>query len=75
MTISMSSNPNSDGMTLLFGVLYIGVFRFEKLFRLTMSYISVGLLLYAVILTGSRKSFLAAVLLIMLWIILVLKNT
>ncbi|HEF7294295.1 TPA: O-antigen ligase family protein [Bacillus cereus] len=75
MTISMSSNPNSDGMTLLFGVFCILVsLDLKKLFRLTMSYISVGLLLYAVILTGSRKSFLAAVLLIMLWIILVFKE-
>ncbi|MFE4896538.1 O-antigen ligase family protein, partial [Peribacillus butanolivorans] len=74
-TVSSTSNPNNDGLVILYGVFCMFMLiNNKKLFPIIISFVSNGVFVYAIVLTGSRKSFLAAVLLIVLWLLLVFKN-
>jgi len=73
VTVSATSNPNGDGLTMLYGIFCILTLSadLEKKWMFFLSQALIGLLLYSIVLTGSRKSFLAAALLVFLWFILV----
>ena len=73
VTLSASSNPNGDGLTLIYGIFCILTLSEGSKRKMTffVSQALIGLLLYSIVLTGSRKSFLAAVALVFLWFILV----
>lgn len=76
VTLSATSNPNGDGLTLIYGIFCILTLS-EDSKRKWMFFVSqslIGLLLYSIVLTGSRKSFLAAVVLVFLWFILVFRR-
>lgn len=73
--LSASSNPNSDGLILLFGVFCVlMLFDMRKSNRFILSLGLLGLFTYTIILTGSRKSFIALVFLLALWFILAFKD-
>jgi O-antigen ligase len=73
-TISPTSNPNGDGLILLFGIFCLLMLLDNKYpIRFIAFYVAVGFLFYAIVLTGSRKSFLFAILLVLLWLIFVFK--
>ncbi len=75
LQLSATSNPNGDGLTLLFGIFCILLlFNTKKITRLIILLGLVSLFVYTIILTGSRKSFIAAALLILLWFIVVFKD-
>ncbi len=67
--LSETSNPNGDGLALLFGVFCV-LFLAEskKVNRLIVNLSLVALFMYMIILTASRKSFLAALLLVLFWL-------
>lgn len=70
ITISATSNPNGDGLIMLFGIFCIlMILDMNKPLNFITSYISIGMLLYGIILTSSRKSFLSAIFLILMWLI------
>lgn len=72
VTLSETSNPNGDGLTLVFGIfctLYL--MDSKKIVRFISSMALVGLLTHTITLTASRKSFMAAILLIVFWLVLV----
>lgn len=69
--LSASSNPNGDGLTLLAGVFCtLILIEGNSLKRILPSLGLVGLFAYTIILTGSRKSFIVVLILIILWFIL-----
>lgn len=73
--LSPTSNPNGDGITLLFGIFCLLIlFDKNKLWKLIRTLVLLGLFLYTIILTGSRKSFIVAVLLVVLWFIIVFRD-
>ena len=75
LQLSATSNPNSDGLTLLFGIFCIlTLINPKKLKRLIGLLGIVGLFIYTIILTGSRKSFFTAISLVLLYFIYVFKN-
>ena len=68
-TIGETNNPNTLGILMVFGIIAV-LFDFESFqnqFLLKMS--SIALFSYIVILTGSRKSFLAMVIILVFWLI------
>lgn len=73
--LTQSSNPNGDGLTLLSGVFCTLILLDRtKLVKTLLSFSIVGLFVYTIILTGSRKSFLVVLVLIILWFIIVFKD-
>ncbi|MEF3309008.1 O-antigen ligase family protein [Paenibacillus sp. GYB004] len=72
--LSPSSNANSDGTVLQYGIFCLLVLMdLRKPYKFIISYAAIGMLLYAIVLTGSRKSFLFTVILILLWLCIILK--
>ncbi|PRS39086.1 hypothetical protein C6W19_09770 [Bacillus sp. RJGP41] len=75
LTVSIASNRNTDGLVLLYGIFcFLILLNFKLPFKLIFSIVSIGLLFYIIVLTGSRKSFIAAVLVILLWFLFVFKR-
>jgi len=73
--LSPTSNPNNDGITLLFGIFcLLLLFDTKKIWKLIGTLLLLSLFLYTIILTGSRKSFIVSLLLIILWFIIVFKD-
>lgn len=73
--LSTTSNPNGDALTLLAGVfcaLYL--FNSKKISKFIMTFGLVGVYVYTIVMTGSRKTFLVVCLLIALWIVFVFKK-
>lgn len=75
LALSINSNPNGDGMTLLLGVFCVlFLMNTKKLNRVVLSLGLVALFAYTIILTGSRKSFMALIMLLVLWFILAFRG-
>jgi len=75
ITISELSNANIDGITMLYGIFCLLVsLDPKKNIRFILSFSSIVFLFYAIVQTASRKSFLAAAVLILLWFIFVIKK-
>jgi O-antigen ligase len=75
LRLSVSSNPNGDALVLLYGIFCILIlFNSKKISRFIFLMGIAGLYIYTILLTGSRKAFLAAVLLIILWFVLVFRR-
>jgi O-antigen ligase len=73
--LSASSNPNGDAITLFLGIFCILLLLdTEKTINLVLSLSLVGLLGYTIILTGSRKSFMAVLAYLFLWFISAFKQ-
>lgn len=75
LQLSATSNPNGDGLTLFAGVfctLYL--INKDKPIITMLQFGLVGMLVYTIILTGSRKSFIVVLFLIFLWLVLVFKK-
>ena len=65
LALSENSNPNNDGLTLFYGVFcFLMLLDTKKINRLLLSLGLIGLFSYTIILTGSRKSFMALVILL-----------
>lgn len=76
VSISKTSNTNGDGITMMFGIFCLSLnLDIKKSVRFLLSYVSIGLLLYAIVLTGSRKSLLCAMLLIVLCGVIFFRNS
>lgn len=72
ITLSSKTNPNADGMIMFYGIFcFLFLLDSKKIFKSIIFVTAICLLTYAIILTGSRKSFMAAILLIVLWLIFV----
>ena len=68
-------NPNFLGLLLCNGIICIlYFFNAKKALNIFFSASAILLFLYVIILTGSRRSFLAAALLIVLWLVFVLRD-
>lgn len=64
--ISADSNPNTDGMIMLYGLFVVLLtIKPSKVFSVVSSLAIIGLFSYAIILTGSRKTFIALIILIL----------
>ena len=75
LALSENSNPNNDGLTLFYGVFcFLMLLDTKKINRLLLSLGLIGLFSYTIILTGSRKSFMALVILLFLWFFLVFRR-
>lgn len=73
VTMGILNNPNSLGILMTIGVftaLYL--IDFQKLWNVITQLFLVGCFLYVIILSGSRKSFLAGILLLLYWVSFVL---
>ena len=68
LALSENSNPNGDGLTLLFGVFCIlFLTKPKKIGKLIVSLVLVSLHIYIIVETGSRKSFIGVILLVLFW--------
>lgn len=67
-SISIDSNPNGIGMTLASGIWAILYLQNKKKMPMLAVFVIVGFLGYALLLTGSRKSLIAAGIIIILWL-------
>lgn len=73
--LSASSNANGDALALLYGIFCILIlFNSKKMSRFILLMGMIGLYIYSILLTGSRKAFLAAMVLILLWFVFIFKN-
>lgn len=72
ISLGLRNNPNSLGMTMVFGVCCI-LFKqnFEKIFISIFALSVILLMIYVTLLTGSRKSFLSIVIIIVYWFIFI----
>jgi O-antigen ligase len=70
LTLNAGANPNSVGLLLVIG-LFCLLFKLNIKNKLSIALVTSGmfLFLYVIILTGSRKSFLAALFLIIFWLV------
>lgn len=68
ISLTSNTNPNELGILLAIGIFCL-LHKFDANKKLNMVFVFVGILifLYTIILTGSRKSFLAAILLLIYW--------
>lgn len=75
LTLAFGENPNNDARVLLYGMacalIYINQ---KKLSGFLLTFGLSGMFTYTIIMTGSRKSFFAAILLFMMWIIFAYKD-
>lgn len=75
LTLSVTSNPNGDALTLVYGIFCVlFLCDFKKITHVILSFLLTGIFIYTIMLTGSRKSFLAAVLLLLCWFIFTFKG-
>jgi len=75
MSMGLSNNPNTLGITMAIGVCCIlYTISFEKLVISIFAFSSIILMIYVTLLTGSRKAFLALVLIIIYWFVFVVFN-
>lgn len=75
-TMSSKNNPNTLALILLIGMLsFVIDFKVEKLSDFIISMLANVLLLYGIILTGSRKCFLAAIPVMVYWLWFYIKVT
>lgn len=75
LLLSINSNPNTDALMLLMGVFCcIALLKHNKLNQMLLSIALIGILSYTIFLTGSRKTVLALIFLIVFWLFIVLKN-
>lgn len=75
-TMGSKNNPNTLALILLIGMLsFVIDFKVEKLSDFMISMLANVLLLYGIILTGSRKSFLAAIPAMVYWLWFYIKVT
>lgn len=72
VSISESLNPNTAGIVMLIGIFMIIYIAFSKLngLSLALSFIGIIFLTYAITITASRKSLIAAIVTIAAWIII-----
>lgn len=72
ISMGSNSNPNSVGIIMAIGVCCV-LFKLniKKIFKSIFLFCIIFLLLYATILTGSRKSFLSIVFILIFWIVFV----
>lgn len=69
------SNANSDALVLVVGIFTaLILINTNKLYQLLLSLSFVGISMYTIILTGSRKSIIAATLMVLLWFVFVFKD-
>ncbi|MGN7482841.1 O-antigen ligase family protein [Priestia megaterium] len=75
ISMGTRANPNSVGITMALGVVFI-LYRldFRRFMYSTASLGIVGLLTYATLLTGSRKSLIAIILILIYWCLFVIVN-
>ena len=72
ISMGVNNNPNSVGIIMAIGVCCVLYnLNMKRLFQSIFSFAIIFLLLYAAILTGSRKSFLSIVLVFVYWILFV----
>lgn len=72
ITMGLRNNPNELGITMAIGVCCILYkLSFKKLVYLIVKFIAILLLIYVVLLTGSRKSFFSILLIMIYWLIYV----
>src|SRR5690554_2249836 len=75
LALSENSDPNGDALTLLYGVFcLLTLLDTKKLYQILFSLGLIGLFSYTIILTGSRKSFVALVFLLLLWFVLIFRG-
>lgn len=73
ITMGVNNNPNSLGIVMVIGIFSaLNSKNFDKYFYFFVSASSI--FLYVIILTGSRKSLIAGLLLICFWIVIYLRN-
>ena len=72
ISMSGNSNPNSDGIIMVIGICCIFFkMKLKNTRKFILLFFLIFLFLYATILTGSRKSFLSTVIIIIYWILFV----
>ena len=73
ISMGLSNNPNLLGITMAIGVCCV-LFKhsFERLFISIFAFSAIMLMIYVTLLTGSRKSFLSIVLIIIYWFLFVI---
>lgn len=76
LSMTANTNPNALGVLLVFGIFCL-LYQLKIHQKTNVLFTSAGimLLLYTIILTASRKSFLAALMLLIYWLIFVFRNT
>jgi len=72
ISMGLANNPNTLGMTMAIGVCCV-LFKhsFEKLIISVFAFSSIILMIYVILLTGSRKAFLSIALIIIYWLIFI----
>ncbi|WP_270658907.1 O-antigen ligase family protein [Paraclostridium bifermentans] len=76
MSMSMSTNPNALGITMVVGIFCILYnMNFKIKYKTYIQCIALCMYIYTIVLTGSRKSFISASFLIIFWVIFVRKDT
>ena len=66
-SVSEDVNPNSLGMCFTEGIWALLYFQQKKKTPIIISAVAIGILCYGIILTGSRKSLIAAIIIILFW--------
>lgn len=75
LLLSINSNPNTDALMLLMGVFCcFALLKYNKLNQMLLSLGLIAIFSYTILLTGSRKTVLALLFLIVFWILIVLKK-
>lgn len=75
ISMGARANPNSVGITMALGVGFI-IYKldFRRFMYSTVSLAMIGLLTYATLLTGSRKSLIAIILILIYWSLFIILN-
>lgn len=75
LVLTEGSNANGDALILLIGIFCaLNTLKTNKFLHLVITLAVVGISIYTIMLTGSRKSFLAAILMVLLWFVFVFKD-